>query len=216
MSTQNKTHSLGSLDKETEETLKQNKKKNKNHRSSNTETVRNDKSKPHPTSTLDILALAPSARLRLPGSLLTEEGEICSQPLGNVAKDKAVVNEKEVEEVVDLCVKTSSDGPRPFNLNHLGPYLAGLIEGDGTIAVHNVNSTAKKYSPMIIIVFKLADLPVANYLRDLTNCGKVYRKSNRGYVLWQIRDLVGVFTITKIVNGYMRTPKIEALHRVIT
>lgn len=98
----------------------------------------------------------------------------------------------------------------------MGPYLAGLIEGDGTISVHNVNSTAKKYSPMIIIVFKLADLPVANYLRDLTNCGKVYRKTNRGYVLWQIQDLVSVFTITKIVNGYMRTPKIEALHRVIT
>lgn len=69
---------------------------------------------------------------------------------------------------------------------------------------------------MIIIVFKLADLPVANYLRDLTNCGKVYKKSNRGYVLWQIQDLVSVFTITQIVNGYMRTPKIEALHRVIT
>ena len=52
----------------------------------------------------------------------------------------------------------------------LGPYLAGLIEGDGTFAIHNNNSTAKKYRPKIIIVFKLADLPLAEYLQELTNC----------------------------------------------
>jgi hypothetical protein len=44
---------------------------------------------------------------------------------------------------------------------NFGPYLAGLIEGDGTIATHNTESKAKKYSPSIIIVFKKADLPLA-------------------------------------------------------
>ena len=29
----------------------------------------------------------------------------------------------------------------------LGPYLAGLIEGDGTFAIHDTKSTAKKYRP---------------------------------------------------------------------
>ena len=38
--------------------------------------------------------------------------------------------------------------------SQLGSYLAGLIEGDGTFAVNDKKSTAKKYSPMIIIVFK--------------------------------------------------------------
>jgi hypothetical protein len=99
--------------------------------------------------------------------------------------------------------------------NKLGSYLAGLIEGDGTFAVHATNSTAKKNSPMIIVVFKKADLPLAKYLRDLTNCGNVHIKPNRGYVLWQIQDLVSVFTIANIINGYMRTPKIEGLHRTI-
>ena len=97
----------------------------------------------------------------------------------------------------------------------LGPYLAGLIEGDGTFAVHETKSTSKKYRPIIIIVFKLADLPLAEYLQKLTNCGNVYRKSDRGYVLWQIQDIVGVYTIVKIINGYMRTPKMEALNRTI-
>jgi hypothetical protein len=125
----------------------------------------------------------------------------------------------------------------------LGPYLAGLIEGDGTIAVDSsasysspscspsgkkdslrvtknlklveVNSNKPKYSPKIIIVFKKADLPLANYLRDLTNSGFVLIKPERGYVLWQIQDVVGIFTIISIINGYMRTPKIESIHRAI-
>jgi hypothetical protein len=97
----------------------------------------------------------------------------------------------------------------------LGPYLAGLIEGDGTFAIHNTNSTQTKYRPMIIIVFKKADLPLAQFLQNLTNSGKVYIKSDRGYVLWQIQDIVGVYTIISIINGYMRSPKVEALHRTI-
>lgn len=97
----------------------------------------------------------------------------------------------------------------------LGPYLAGLIEGDGTIAVHDKNSTAAKYRPMIIIVFKTADLPLAKYLQKLTNCGNVQLKDNRGYVLWQIGAIAEVYTIVNIINGYFRTPKIEALNRTI-
>nr|YP_009926611.1 hypothetical protein [Wolfiporia cocos]QNH92668.1 hypothetical protein [Wolfiporia cocos] len=99
--------------------------------------------------------------------------------------------------------------------SQLGPYLAGLVEGDGTIAVHDKNSTAKKYSPIIIIVFKKADLPLAQFLQTITNCGTVNLKPGRGYVLWQIHDLVGVFTIVNLINGHMRTPKIEALGRTI-
>jgi len=76
--------------------------------------------------------------------------------------------------------------------NYLGSYLAGLVEGDGTFAVHNKESTAKKYTPMILIVFKKSDLPFAQYLRDLTNCGIIMDKQApakggllkpRGYVL---------------------------------
>ncbi len=81
----------------------------------------------------------------------------------------------------------------------------------GLFAVHNYKSTIKKYNPKIIIVFKKADLPLANYLCELTQCGKVYIKSNRGYILWQISDLIGVFKIICLINGYMRTPKHEAL-----
>ena len=113
----------------------------------------------------------------------------------------------------------NKDHSHSTNINkialQIGAYLAGLIEGDGTFAVHDKNSTAKKYAPMIIIVFKKADLPLAKYLQNLTKCGTVYLKSNRGYVLWQIQDIFSVFTVVSIINGYMRTPKIEGLQRTI-
>jgi hypothetical protein len=65
----------------------------------------------------------------------------------------------------------------------LGPYLAGLIEGDGHIAVHDKNSKSKKYRPKIIIVFSLADKPLAEKLSSILQAGKVISKPNVGHVL---------------------------------
>jgi LAGLIDADG endonuclease len=51
--------------------------------------------------------------------------------------------------------------------NNIGPYLAGLIEGDGTFAIKNGNNkstiTNKNYNPKIIVVFKKSDLPLATF-----------------------------------------------------
>jgi LAGLIDADG endonuclease len=134
--------------------------------------------------------------------------------ISNNNKDKnPISNLNQKENFKETIQKESSK--EIFSNSNLGSYLAGLIEGDGTFAIHNKKSTANKYKPKIIIVFKKADLPLALYLKNITNCGKVFIKSNRGYVLWQIQDIVGVFTIVNLINGYMRTPKIEALHRTI-
>jgi len=103
--------------------------------------------------------------------------------------------------------------------NKIGPYLAGLIEGDGTFAIKNGNNkstiTNKNYNPKIIVVFKKSDLPLATFLKNYTNCGEILIKPERGYVLWQIQDIVSLFTILNIINEYMRTPKCEAKNRAI-
>jgi hypothetical protein len=96
-----------------------------------------------------------------------------------------------------------------------GAYLAGLIEADGSIAVHGEESKSQKYRPKIIVVFSLADKPLAERLAFLTKSGKVYVKSSAGCVLWQIQKKEDVLNIINLINGYMRTPKIEALHRAI-
>jgi hypothetical protein len=97
----------------------------------------------------------------------------------------------------------------------LAPYLAGLIEADGSIAVHDPNSKTQIYRPKFIIVFSLADKPLAEKLAELTQAGKVYLKENAGCVLWQIQKKEDVLILINLINGYMRTPKIEALHRAI-
>ena len=103
----------------------------------------------------------------------------------------------------------------------IGPYLAGLIEGDGTFAIKDGNnksttpSDKKIYNPKIIVVFKKSDLPLATFLKNYTNCGEIWIKPERGYVLWQIQDIVSIFTILSIINEYMRTPKCEAKNRAI-
>jgi len=96
-----------------------------------------------------------------------------------------------------------------------GAYLAGLIEADGSFAIHDKNSKAKKYRPKILIVFNLADKPLVEKLISITNFGKLYDKSKQGCIIWQIQNKEDVLGIIKLINGYMRTPKIEALHRAI-
>ena len=96
-----------------------------------------------------------------------------------------------------------------------GSYLAGLIEADGSIAIHDKNTRAKRYLPKIIIVFNKNDKPLAEKLKLITKVGLVYDKPKQGCVLWQIQKRDDVIKIIKLINGYMRTPKIEALYRAI-
>ena len=79
------------------------------------------------------------------------------------------VNSKEIEEI-----KLRSK---------IGPYLAGLIESDGTIAVHNKDSKTKIYNPKIAVVFNIVDEPLAKKLSIITNTGTIYKKKDAGHVL---------------------------------
>lgn len=99
--------------------------------------------------------------------------------------------------------------------SNIGPYLAGLIEGDGHIAVQDEKSNSRVHRPKIIIAFNIKDKPLAEKLCTLLKVGKVIDKSKAGHVLLQILAKEEVLKIINLINGYMRTPKIEALHRAI-
>lgn len=124
--------------------------------------------------------------------------------LGYNIKKESVENVTLASAIDDLALRSK-----------IGPYLAGLIESDGSIAVHNKDSNTKKYSPKIMVVFNIVDEPLAKKLASITNTGTIYKKQDAGHVLWQIQKLDDVIKIINIINGYMRTPKIEALHRAI-
>ena len=98
----------------------------------------------------------------------------------------------------------------------LGPYLAGLIEGDGYIGVQDTNTDTKVvHRPKINIAFNINDRPLAEKLSADLKVGKVVSREKAGIVLLQILAKEEVLKIILLINGCMRTPKIEALHRAI-
>ena len=104
-----------------------------------------------------------------------------------------------------------------FN-SYFSSYLAGLIEGDGSITVPSSNKRAfngaKSLHPIIKIVFTTHDLPLAQRLKEIIGHGNIY-KGDGNYFLYQIQKIEGLILVTSFLNGKMRTPKIEALHRLI-
>ena len=96
-------------------------------------------------------------------------------------------------------------------------YLAGLIEGDGTIIVPKTERSPKgrlNY-PSIQIVFDLRDLPLALMLQSKINHGSISRKKGVNAYILTINNFEGLILIANLINGYMRTPKIIALYRLI-
>lgn len=97
--------------------------------------------------------------------------------------------------------------------NKLGPYLARLIEGDGHIYVP---STIKdKIVPSIEIAFDIKDYPLFEKIKNtLERDYIVLRKNNKsGRLIIKKKSIL--LKLINLINGYMRTPKIEALHRLI-
>lgn len=114
---------------------------------------------------------------------------------------------KEVSLSPHPSLEESGDGANNINNikylkdnNILGSYLAGLIEGDGTISI------PKKRNPQISIVFHKKDKELAYYLCKILECGNVYNLS-KNTVNYQIQDLPSIYKILILINGYLRTPK---------
>ena len=100
------------------------------------------------------------------------------------------------------------------NTNQLGPYLAGLIEGDGSILIPgNPRSPSGSLNRGgFEICFHLKDYPLAENIRLKT--GGFIRVRGQACILC-IRNKKDVLNLINLINGHMRTPKFEALHRLI-
>ena len=101
-----------------------------------------------------------------------------------------------------------------FNISF---YLAGLIEGDGTIVVPKTERSAKgkiNY-PSIQIVFHLKDLPLALMIQKELKNGSLSRKKGVNAYILTINNYDGLLLVTSLINGNMRTPKIYALYNLI-
>jgi hypothetical protein len=93
-------------------------------------------------------------------------------------------------------------------------YLAGLFEGDGYIWISKY-STKKKHNPRFCITFSLKNESLAKKLLDIIQYGHIaYKPKNNACVL-TISPVKGLKKIVSLLNGELRTPKINQFHLLI-
>jgi len=107
---------------------------------------------------------------------------------------------------------------KDYSGKNLGSYLAGLIEGDGHIFVpehpHKRDSKGRLIYPSIQIALHSKDLPLFILLQQVLKCGSLSKKKGKAYI-YTIANKEGLIFTINLINGYFRTSKIEALHRLI-
>lgn len=100
--------------------------------------------------------------------------------------------------------------------DNISYYLAGLIEGDGHFNVpKNLNfSKVQTRMARIEVVFALKDKPSAELFKNKFG-GNVYLDSKKRIVRWMVQDIKSVVKIINLINGKLRTPKINGFYKMI-
>ncbi|CBQ72559.1 probable intron-encoded endonuclease aI4, partial (mitochondrion) [Sporisorium reilianum SRZ2] len=93
-----------------------------------------------------------------------------------------------------------------------GSYLAGLIEGDGTIIVPKQERSAKGSRQRINyasvqIVFQLKDFPLCQIVQKLIGHGSISKKKQSAAYILTINNIDGLIVLSNLINGKMRGPK---------
>jgi hypothetical protein len=105
----------------------------------------------------------------------------------------------------------------PIGVAMFSSYLAGLIEGDGTIIVPKTerSPSGRLNYPSIQIVFHLKDLPLALLIQKTLGFGSICRKKGANAYTYTINNYDGIVFTVNLINGLMRTPKIHSLLNLI-
>ena len=102
------------------------------------------------------------------------------------------------------------------DINSLGSYLAGLIEGDGHISLSKIiNSKGKISYPYIAVTFLNKDLPLVLKLVEKYG-GRIRFKNQENAIVWTINKHESLIKLIKLINGYLRTPKIIKFNELIS
>jgi LAGLIDADG endonuclease/Cytochrome C and Quinol oxidase polypeptide I len=108
----------------------------------------------------------------------------------------------------------SSSSIDKINKNNLSSYLAGLFEGDGHIWISKDN-VKKKYNPRFCITFSLKNKPLAKKLLDIIEFGYIRYKPKDNACVLIVSPVKGLKIIVDLINGELRTPKINQLFNLI-
>lgn len=99
----------------------------------------------------------------------------------------------------------------------LNYWLAGLIEGDGSIITPNTQRDEKNklQYPYIRIAFHEKDLQLAKNLTEWLGYGNINAVIGSKLVVWTVYEERAIKDLIKRINGKMRTPKVHRLEKLI-
>ena len=134
---------------------------------------------------------------------------ICFTDKNNNLSDSLLLYSQESGESAEKSINKKSES--------IGPYLAGLFEGDGHIVLSKsirVNSKVKNTSPSIAITFVNKDLPlIKKFLEKFGGSSRFKNKENA--IVWIINSQLELVKIINLLNGNLRTPKIIKFNELI-
>jgi hypothetical protein len=98
----------------------------------------------------------------------------------------------------------------------LGPYFAGLWEGDGHLWIPKTTHapSGKQYTPHLAITLNKNDYPLVVMLRLLIGGTIRHKVENNAYVL-TVTSISGLLNMVSLMSGYLRTPKINRFNNII-
>jgi hypothetical protein len=114
-----------------------------------------------------------------------------------------------------ICTILPISSTRPFVC--LGSYLAGLIEGDGTIIIPSTerSSKGKLNYPSIQIVFQTKDFPLITLICRNIGHGSISKKKENAVYVYTINNLQGLLILVQLINGKIRGHKLYQLNKLI-
>ena len=99
-------------------------------------------------------------------------------------------------------------------MSNKSSYLAGIFEGDGHIWISK-DLTKKKHNPRFCITFALKDEPLAKKLLDIVQYGHIAYKPKHNACVLTVSPIKGLKIVVSLLNGELRTPKINQLYLLI-
>jgi len=121
------------------------------------------------------------------------------------APDMAKIGKKNLNFYLSIKKSFLSLNKKEFNLNS---FLAGLIEGDGYISINNKNKV------LLGITFNIKDKPLAEKLLNYIGKGLIVKRKSNSIEL-RFTTVKSLEKIINLINGKMRTPKIDQLAKLI-
>ena len=119
------------------------------------------------------------------GNFLNHFNNVLNKGTSETLRDEIVFSEQVKH--VSIHVPTHQ---KPLNDDQFGHYLAGLIDGDGSIS-----------RQAIVISFYILDLPLATYIKDRLGYGKVNKVKNKNSYYLAIMGRDGLQAVLNLING---------------